>query len=539
VSPYDAEGFYIDAPESFDFPAEVVAQVEVPIVPASDPFAYVSDPFPVDAWNTLSMIPDWAANVAEGAYDEAARVVASGFRNECLSVRLPGIPGAEYIASAADWWAGKAIDAFGKPVQKLGDVNDQVNYSVQQALGIPGAVDPRFISKFPARPGLAPGPDGFLVRVPNWQDIFTFNNDEIFDPRSKTMRTQEHHEELARSPTPPNLADVGVLLTMLDDVQDEASTLAIVLMIAEKVAGRTIPGVGWVATAADALSIIYALSNAATGSGMPGRAGKRRAHEKGKHTSKGMAGRLEEFRRSGKLKIGVGDLLQGLQASDSMFGVGIQIGGVMGFLQDAFWGGIRGAEFEARGPLWDPMGFTEYGRNACYRSPSLDQIHPKAYFMMANTALSVWKKASRVMPYLDVLGEHVLASTLTGLRNAETVLGPWLRSGVWVDPLVRAIELNPIVGGGVEAHETKGLRADEWLHRTVPAARVALTKAIGNVRDKGRQAFYESLVASTGWGFMGDLEPGAKVLDLQLRGFPKDAVTLLDVGRIPQFDLDD
>ncbi|MGH8754551.1 MAG: hypothetical protein ACREU0_01705, partial [Burkholderiales bacterium] len=216
---------------------------------------------------------------------------------------------------------------------------------------------------------------------------------------------------------------------------------------------------------------------------------------------------------------------------------GIQIGGVMGFLQDAFWGGVRGAEFRAAGPIWDPLGFTEAGRSACYRSPSLDQLHPKAYFAMANSALSVWSKASRAMPFIDVLGEHALASTLVGLRLSEQVLGPWLRSGVWVEPLQRAIELTPYVAGGIQELDTYQLRPDQWLKRTVPGTMAAVTKAIGNVADKGRQAFYESLVASTGWGFIADLEPGSKLVEGQLGGPARDAVTLLDVGMVPRFDL--
>jgi len=346
-------------------------------------------------------------------------------------------------------------------------------------------------------------------------------------------------DSMNRSPTPPNLQEVGTLLTMLDDVQDEAATLAIVLQVVQKLAGKKIPGIGKVTTGAEALQVIYALSSAATGSGMPGRGGKRKVHEKGEHSKNGLRGKWNQFKRTTNLKVGVSSLLQGLQATDSLFGVGIQLGGIMGFMQDAFWGTVRGAEFQARGPIWDPLGFSDFGRHACYRSPSLESIHPRAHFMMSHTALSVWKKASRLMPYMDLLGENALASTLTGLHLSEQVLGPWLRSGVWVDPLVRAIEISPVVAGGVEAHDTRGLRADEWLARTVPAARVGMNRAIDNVAHKGRQGFYESLVASIGWGFMADLEPGTKVLDRQVGGPIKDALILLDANRIPAFDLVD
>lgn len=520
----------------------------------SESFGQFVDSFTDDQVSVLETAGNLYDVVAAGIGDQAARVFSSEFRTECLSVRVPGLPGGEYLAGAADWWAQQAVDFFGGPVRTVGNVNEHINGTIQDALGIPGVGGHPADSRPRARPGLAPGDDGFLVSVPNWQDIFQFNNDAVFDERSKKQRALDYAEALRRSPTPPALAEVGELLTTLDDLQDEAATLAVVLMIAEKLAGRAIPGVGWVATAADALNIIYALASPATGSGLPGsrskgsgkggsglpgKRSKRMAVDKAKHSSGGLGARLEELRRSGSLKIGIGDLLQGLQATDSVFGTGIQLGAVFGFLQEAFWGGVRGAEFKAQGPAWDPLGFTEAGRSACYRSPTLDQVHPKAYFSLANSALSVWSKASRVTPYLEVLGEQALASTLTGLRMSEQVLGPWLRSGVWVDPLIRAIELTPRVGGGVEEHGTRNLRPDEWLKRTVPAARVGVKRAIGNVADRGRQAFYESLVASTGWGLIGSIEPAAKILGQQPLGFAGDAYRLLDAGKIPVFDLGD
>lgn len=539
MSPYDSEGFWVETPEDIFTLPEVAAYIPSGWELGPDPFQ------PDSSWLT-SGVKDLLSNasnifdvVVDGSAEGAARLIAAAQRPECLSVRLPGIPGAEYFATAADWWAEQAVDAFGRPVRAAGQVNESINASIQNSLGIPGGPDPADSTRPKARAGLAPGPDGFLVKVPDWRDIFQLQNDPVFGSDDKAQRTADAREALERSPTPPALVEVGELLTTLDDIQDEAATLAIVLMIAEKLAGRAIPGVGWVATAADALNVIYALSSKATGSSLPGRRGKRAAVDKAKASSGGLTSRLEEMRRSGSLKIGIGDILQGLQATDSMFGVGIQIGGIMGFLQDSFWGGVRGAEFEARGPIWDPLGFTEYGRSACYRSPSIDEIHPRAYFAMSHTALSVWKKAARVMPYIDLLGENALASMLTGLRMSEQVLGPWLRSGVWVEPLQRAIELTPYVAGGVEAHDTRRLRPDDWLKRTVPAARVATRRAIGNVRDRGRQALYESMVSSIGWGLMADLDPAARVVVQEVAGPMKDAVTLLEAGKIPLFDLDD
>lgn len=468
---------------------------------------------------------------------EWLRKTAEELRTECLSVRLPGIPFAEDIAFAADWWGDQINDWFGGTVRTVGQANDRVTCSVQQTLGVnvPGGC---VVDTKPQRsPSAVAGTDDFLVKVPNWQDIFIVNNEKVLDDRSRNAAIADAAESLRRSPTPAGLREVAELLTILDDVQDEASTLAVALMVIEKVAGRAIPGVGQVALLADALNVISAIARPATGSGLPGRTGKRRAKDKARHTGKGYAGRVEEVRRLDKLKIGVGDVLQGLQATESLFGFGVQLGPIFGFLQDAFWGVIRGAEFRAAGPIWDPLGFTEAGRAACYRSPSLDLIHPRSYQVLSHEALSLWSKAGRILPFVDVLGEPALATVLVGLRLAEGVLGPWLRSGVWQAPLLRAIELRERVPGGIQELDTRNVRADEWLKRTVGGTVAATRRAISNVSDRGRQAFYESLVASTGFGLMGSIEPAGRWVDPQIVGPLRDVMTLADVGMYPAFDL--
>lgn len=539
MSPPNGDEFGFSDADEFGFPQEILEQID-PLSVARSQFRGAAQDYLSD--DQIELVSN-AANVADlfalGLPSEVMRLVGADFRSECLSVRLPGIPGAEYLATAADWWAQQAVDAFGGPVSFVGDANESINRNIQRTLGIPGAGPDPLDSRPRARGGLAPGDDGFLVQVPNWEDVFQFNNDAIFDERSKAQRALDYAEALRRSPTPPALQEVGELLTTLDDLQDEAATLAIVLAIAEKLAGRAIPGVGWVATAADALNVIYAVSSTATGSSLPGKRGKRVAVDKAKQSSGGLAGRLEEMRRSGSLKIGISDLLQGLQATDSVFGTGIQLGGIFSFLQDSFWLGLRGGELRAQGPIWDPLGFTEAGQQACYRSPTLDQIHPRAYFAMANTALSVWGKAARVAPFIDVFGEQALASLLTGMRLSEQVLGPWLRSGVWVDLVERAVEVMPYVSGGVEEFETRRLKPDEFVKRTQPGTQVAIRRAIGNVQDRGRQGFYDSLVASVGWGLMADIEPAGLVTEQHLVGPIRDAALLLEVNKVPLFDLGD
>ncbi len=493
--------------------------------------------------------------------DDLARVVAGGFRGECLQVRAPGIPFGEHIARAAGWWAEQAsgfLKPFATPVRRE---HERVTRKIQEFLGLPvgGLLETDSRPRFGGFTG--PPSDGFLVEVPGFQDVFTFNNQFIFDERSGQQRTLDFRDSLSRSPTPPSFREVAEILTTLDDIQDEAAILATVLGVVERVAGRAIPGVGAVALVADALNVVGAIVRPGTLSGLPGKQGKRVVLDKGRALRNGYAGRIEEARRfrdldqrargrvgprldpvrapRGDFRVGVGDLLQGLQATDSIFGTGIQLGGIMGFLQDAFWGVVRGATFQASGPVWDPLGLTDAGRDACFRSPSLGVVQPQAYFLLANEALALWSHAARIFPWVDRLGEQALASGLIGMRLAENVLGPWLRKGVWVELLGELLEEVPSVAGGVVDVGSRGLRALEYAVRTAPATMAAVARAITAVPSRDRQALYESLVSSIGWGLLGDLEPGVRVVERRVVGPLRDVFLLAEANRIPRVDLVD
>ncbi len=493
--------------------------------------------------------------------DDLARVVAGGFRGECLQVRLPGVPFGEHVARAAAWWAEQAnrfLEPLATPVRRE---HERVTAKIQEFLGLPGAgpVEADTRPRFGGFTG--PPSDGFLVEIPGFEDVFTFNNNFIFDPRSREQRSMDFRDSLSRSPTPPSFREIGEILTTLDDLQDEAATLATVLGVVERVAGRAIPGVGAVALVADALNVVSAIVRPATFSGLPGKQGKRVVLDKGRALRNGYAGRIEEARRfrdldqrargrvgprldparapRGNFRVGVGDLLQGLQATDSIFGTGIQLGGIVGFLQDAFWGVVRGATFRAAGPLWDPLGLTEAGRDACFRSPDLSVVHPQAYYVLANEALALWSHAARIFPWVDRLGEQALASGLVGMRLAENVLGPWLRKGVWVELLGQMLQQDPVVAGGVVDVGTRRLPAHEYAVRTAPATMAAVARAITAVPSRERQALYESLVSSIGWGLLGDLEPGVRVVEQTVVGPLLDVFVLAEANRIPRQDLTD
>ncbi len=113
--------------------------------------------------------------------DDYARVVAGGFRGECLEVRAPGIPFGEYLARGASWWASQASDFLSPVAEPIRREHERVTAEIQEFLGVPvfGGVERETKPRFSGFGG--PTSDGFLVQIPGWQDIFTLNNELAFD----------------------------------------------------------------------------------------------------------------------------------------------------------------------------------------------------------------------------------------------------------------------------------------------------------------------------------------------------------------------
>lgn len=461
---------------------------------------------------------------------------ALGYSTKCLTVRIPSLAGlvqpivapflrpfdfedlaptwlGDTIAEGAEWAADKFASLW------------------RGAVAIAGGEDR-------PRPPVAgtQSARGYLVRIPQWQDIVQIGGRSYFDERSKQQQYLDYIEALRRSPVPPSVREVAGILTDLDNLQDEATTLAAALMLIEKLTGRAIPGVGTVALAADALNVLYAISAPfSPGGSIPGRSRKRGGTARAQHSGGGMTQRLAELRRTGKFSVGAADVIQALQATDSMFGFGIQIGGIMGFLQDALFGTIRGAEFRFPGPWNDPLNFDQ---RACTRSPALTVHGPATVRVLRLSALRLWTTVARVAPWMGELPEPAGASMLVGMRLAADVLYEWGVAGEWVDPLVRARELLPDRVKGSAAFGLDGLDVDAYMRQAPAITTGALRRFLANVPSRPRQAFYDSLTASTAWKILGLLEPEAVVRDQALARAMADVVRLADAHLVPSVDLE-
>jgi len=232
---------------------------------------------------------------------------------------------------------------------------------------------PKFTNEeFEARKAAYVAKYGYTVSVPAWDDIIHITKfkpltdeekalwtdrryDEIppqrlADIREEKARKKKKYLTMLADPSPKIARDAAAILTAIDDVQDAVSTLACVGMIAAVVIGGTAAAtilgpLGIILGVSTLLNIINPMShfNKLLKRRKTGRAAKReleRYTDKNPFSKKAklkLAKRLKKFRPT------IGNALEALQVTDNVFGYGISLGPVMGFVQGAISGAIRTA----------------------------------------------------------------------------------------------------------------------------------------------------------------------------------------------------
>jgi hypothetical protein len=192
----------------------------------------------------------------------------------------------------------------------------------------------------------------FKVRLPGWDDVIHWAPKLARDPADYARDLARMRAELAASPTPDVVRDFAKIGQEIDNVQDALVTLSVLGRVAVATTGRMIPGLGWIATAADVLNMLNLFYPPGVIGGKRWRArreAKRRMSLASSLTGGTYKQRLLETFKTGKVGLGVGEVLQILQTTDQYFGVGLSLGPIFGASSDALFGLARGVEFEVPG----------------------------------------------------------------------------------------------------------------------------------------------------------------------------------------------
>lgn len=198
---------------------------------------------------------------------------------------------------------------------------------------------------------------GSTIRIPGWEDIVKWDTTpeptktELSAYRRKDIASLGEHryDEIKRlmakkkdnflrmlsAPTPEIIQNASSLMTTLDDVNDALGTFAVVLrVLARKLPsmfGKFLTGpAGWILTGAELAGVVQQLTC------LPFKA-RNIQHElneyvKGHPLSK--KAKLRRLQKLQRLRLTKGELIEALQTTENMFGIGLSLGPIMGLLYD-------------------------------------------------------------------------------------------------------------------------------------------------------------------------------------------------------------
>ena len=211
---------------------------------------------------------------------------------------------------------------------------------------------------------------GSTVYVPGFEDIVHYrhfpamtaeekrlwkrrNYDEIPKERREQIRHEKARKKerflaMLASPSPNIANNVGSIMTALDDAQDAVSTLACIGTIGIKMlpvgVKRALSGpIGWAWFASDVMNMINPFSRASAWwrSGASGREPKRIKDRLTKYNPTTVKGKAIIAKRIRKFAPTSANLCEAAQTADQLFGVGLSLGPVVGFLQDLAFAGWK------------------------------------------------------------------------------------------------------------------------------------------------------------------------------------------------------
>jgi len=230
--------------------------------------------------------------------------------------------------------------------------------------------------------------------------------------RHEKARKKAKFLAMMASPSPKILRSAGAILTALDDLQDAVSTLACIGLITAAVVGGTTAAVlsgplGWIVGASTALNLLNPFSRLKGPKfrAYTGKHGKIDWEDVNKKNPFSKRARARVANNIKKFKPGFGNIVEALQTTDNVFGYGLCLGPIVGFVQDVIVGKVRMAMGQkvkiqmAEGWFPKHLNVASNGLRAAacmqgypWKSDFLDEVY---CFMAANLAQQV------LAPYLE------------------------------------------------------------------------------------------------------------------------------------------
>lgn len=187
---------------------------------------------------------------------------------------------------------------------------------------------------------------GYSITIPGWDDIIKWKPNLMKTDAEKKQEKLTNLQRMLASPGNEYTRKYASVMTWIDNIQDTASIVypafRMLVRAAPKIFARAIPGMGWILLGYDLLNLANALGRAPFS---PMRA-KRAACEVIKSNPFNKQSQWKRTERIKNWNPGWTDILQVLQVTQQVTGVGLSLGAAVGFVQDLFYGAYRQATGE-------------------------------------------------------------------------------------------------------------------------------------------------------------------------------------------------
>lgn len=179
------------------------------------------------------------------------------------------------------------------------------------------------------------------ITVPGFEDVFRLVPEQWLPPDERRRRQTDRIARLQASPQPESVRALTRIVTAVDDIQDALVTSSVLLRIGALAYPPLRPlavGLGAAADATNALNLITALPLAPLSGKIPWK----QLARAGLGSTAARALNVPTLRQALPT---IGEAFQVLQTTEDLFGVGIQLGPLMGFVPDVIYGIPQNADF--------------------------------------------------------------------------------------------------------------------------------------------------------------------------------------------------
>jgi len=238
---------------------------------------------------------------------------------------------------------------------------------------------------------------GYTMHIPGFSDIFKIGLDykpterevELYRKKDINALGFDKYDQIARvmkkkkesflrmmsSPNPTWLNNIGTTMTFLDDINDSAGTLSVIARTAAHLLPKTFAKffmgpAGWALTVADAVNVAMVIARS------PLDRLSRKSHLKRGYDMNPFCkqARVARSIRLKRLKPSKGELIELFQTTNSIFGIGLSLGPLVGAFLEAFSGPVRVLQGKKVTVKWPIPDFSYFERVAMTSITAADAL---------------------------------------------------------------------------------------------------------------------------------------------------------------------